>query len=485
MPERLTAVEWAALAQQTVRTPAVVGTVTIVGPVPVTDPDEQPGAAEEPIGADLLMELIRDRIRYVPRYRQRIREVPGRLADPVWVDDQHFDLDQHVRRAVLPRPGRAQQLREFTERVISRPMDRTRPLWDLYLVEGLDRGRTAIVSRTHLALVDGIDTVDLVQELLDADPQDVVAAVDDWSPLPEPGDAQLFAGAVTESVQQPRRIWTSLQHAVSDGLGLAAGVSETVGLVEPVSRLASELSRGAWTPTRTPLHGRVGERRRLAEVSHDLDQLHAVGRAYGHTVHDVLLAMITGGLRRWLLSRGEAVPDQTSLSALVPLSVDEDDDRPSSLGTTVVGHRARLPIGEPDGLARLHQIGYGTEAHQQSGRATSAEALSRIPGFAPPTLHVLGARTGAESLGSSHDLIITHAPGPESPVHLGRAPVVVSYPVLPLTQRHLLAIGATSYNGRMMIGLNADRDELDDLAVLAQSISDELSELLQTTKEDR
>ncbi|GAB3929228.1 hypothetical protein GCM10027613_47970 [Microlunatus endophyticus] len=283
MPDRLTALEQTTLALDTARTPATVGTVDIFAPGP------------DGFDYERLIGLIRDRIRYVPRYRQRILGVPGRLADPVWVDDNDFDLTFHVRRSALPRPGNRQQLREFAGRVLSRRIDRTRPLWELYFVEGLEDDGFALVGKTHQALVNGLDTVDLIQVLLDNSPDEPVDPQDNWHPLPEPSAIELVAGAVTEGLRDPTRTLANFQHALTDAVGVAVAVSEAVGFSGALSDLAADALRGTRIPGRTPLAGMVSEQRRVAVISADLDDLRAVRTEHDHTINDVVLAMITGG----------------------------------------------------------------------------------------------------------------------------------------------------------------------------------------------
>lgn len=465
MPTRLTPLEQTTLALDTTRTPAIVGSVDVFDPGPAGFDYER------------LIGLIRERISYVPRYRQRVLGVPGRLADPVWVDDSDFDLTYHVRRSALPRPGNRQQLREFVGRVICRRLDRSRPLWELYLVEGLEHDRIALVSKTHPGLVDGIDTVALGQVLLDNEPDEPAGTTDAWHPLPEPGPVELLAGAVTESIADPTRPFANLQHALTDAFGLAVAVSEVVGFGGPMSDLAADAVRGTRAPHRTPLSGSVSEQRRVTVISADLDDFRAVRADHDHTVNDVLLAVITGGLRSWLLTRGEAVDSTAALTALAPMSVTEEDGAPTSLGSRVEPRLIRLPVGEPNAVVRLHQVAYGTRAHKDSGRAVAAREIARLAGFAPGTLHALGVRAVGDLTRRPYDLLITNAPGPQTPVYLSGAPMVASFPVMPLANGHLLSIGATSYDGRVFIGLNADRDAFRDLDVLAQCLGDALEEL--------
>ena len=262
---------------------------------------------------------------------------------------------------------------------------------------------------------------------------------------------------------------------------MAVAVGEAVGGIGgALGELAGDALRGP-RPVRSPLAGLVSEQRRYATVSMRLADLRAVRAEHSHTINDVVLAVVTGGLRSWLLTRGESIGSGSSLTALVPMSVTEDDGEPTSLGSQVAPHLQRLPIGEPNPLMRLHQVAYATQAHKDSGRAVDARSLSDIAGFAPTTLHALGVRVAAEVMRKQHDLLVTNVPGPQVPLYAAGARLAASYPVLPLSAGHLLTIGVTSYNGDVYVGLTADRDAVRDLDVLAQCLADALEELLDTT----
>jgi diacylglycerol O-acyltransferase len=473
MPQRLTAFEVSLLALDTAHTPGHVGTIDIFDP------------GSESFDYERLIGLIRERIAYVPRYRQRVRGVPARLAGPVWVDDEGFDLTFHVRRSALPRPGTPEQLREFVGRILARRLDRSRPLWEVYLVEGLAENQFALVSKTHLALVDGLDTVDIGQVLLDSSPDAVSrtggAADQAWQPLPEPSSLELALGAMWENAQDPALAVDNLRGALTSALGVAVAVGEVVGGIGgALGELAGDALRGP-RPLRSPLAGLVSEQRRYATASMRLTDLRAVRAAHSQTINDVVLAVVTGGLRSWLLTRGESIGSGSSLTALVPMSVTEDDVEPTSLGSQVAPHLQRLPIGEPNALMRLHQVAYATQAHKDTGRAVGARSLSDIAGFAPATLHTLGVRVSAEVMRKQHDLLVTNVPGPQVPLYAAGARLAASYPALPLSAGHLLTIGVTSYNGEVFFGLTADRDAVRDLDVLAQCLTDALEELLDTT----
>jgi diacylglycerol O-acyltransferase len=472
MPQRLTPLEVSMLALDTAHTPGHVGTVDIF--------------ACGPDGFDYerLVSLLRDRLAYVPRYRRRVRSVPARLSSPVWVDDDHFDLTYHIRRSALPRPGTMEQLRDFVGRVLARRLDRSRPLWEMYLVEGLKDDRFALVAKSHLSLVDGIDTVDIGQVLLDASPEPLTLprATDPdegWRPLPEPSGAELVAGAVWQNARDPAQALENVRGALTGALGVAVAVGEAVGGIGGLlGELAGDALRGGRPPADSPLAGGVSEQRRVATARVPLADLKAVRDEHQHTVNDVVLTVITGALRAWLLTRGESVATGRSLTALVPMSVTEDGDLPTSLGSQVAPHLQTLPIGESNALMRLHQVAYGTQAHKDTGRAVGARALSGISGFAPTTLHALGVRVSAEVMRRQHDLVITNVPGPQVPLYAAGSRLVASYPVLPLEAGHLLSIGVTSYDGEVFVGLNADRDAVSDLDVLAQCLLDAVGELV-------
>ena len=469
MPESLSSLEMSLLALDTPHIPGHVGTVDVFG-----------GDAD--FDYEHLIGLIRDRIPFVPRYRMRVRTVPLALGPSVWVEDEDFDLTFHVRRSALPRPGTMEQLREFVGRVMARRLDRDRPLWEMYLVEGLQGNRFALVTKSHQALVDGMDTVDIGQMLLDETETPRVTPTESWQPNPEPTALDLLASSMIEGAQDPVVAIGNARRGVLNLLGLAVTVGEAVGGVGGVlGELAGSALRGSRPPAESPLGGIVSEQRRFATVAVALSDLRAVRATHDHTINDVVLAMITGGLRAWLLTRGIS-RSQAAFTALVPMSVIDDDGEPSSLGSQVAPHLMHLPVGEPNPLMRLHQISYGTQAHKDTGRAVDARSITDIAGFAPTTLHALGVRVAQEVVRKQHDLVITNVPGPQKPLYAAGAPLLASYPVIPLGSGHLLAIGVTSYNGQVYFGLTADRDKVSDLDVLAQCLEDSLEELLDTTE---
>ena len=408
MPQRLTALEVSLLALDTAHTPGHVGTVDIFAP------------GSESFDYERLIGLIRDRIAYVPRYRQRVRGVPAQLAGPVWVDDEDLDLTFHVRRSALPRPGTHDQLREFVGRIMARRLDRSRPLWEIYLVEGLAENQFALVTKSHLALVDGVDTVDLGQVLLDTDPSasGAVGGVEAtaWQPLPEPSPVDLLIGALWESAQDPVRAVENLRGALTGALGAVVAIGEVVGGVSgALGELAADALRGP-RPVGSPLAGLVSEQRRFATVQMSLADLRAVRATHQQTINDVVLAVISGGIRSWLLTRGESIGSGSSLTALVPMSVTDDDGEPTSLGSQVAPHLQ----GAADRRGELVDAAAPGGVCHQAPRTPAVPwrpALSDIAGFAPSTLHALGVRVSAEVMRKQHDLLVTNVPGPQVPLY--------------------------------------------------------------------
>ncbi len=428
---------------------------------------------------DRFVELIGERLGSVPRYRQKVREVPGRLGSPVWVDDPDFDLAYHVRRAALPAPGTDEQLRELVGRLQSRQLDRSRPLWEIYLVEGLrgpgPAGRFAVVSKTHHAMVDGLASIDIGAVLLDRTRTPRESPPDRWRPAPEPSSLALVADAVAGRLRRP---WTALdiaRRATADVSSAVTQVAVTAGSMFAAVRSAAR-GRGA---SPNPLNAPIGRQRRYATSAGDLDDYRAVRKAHGGTVNDVVLAVVAGGLRRWLVSRGEPVLPSATVRAMVPVSVRRRRDD-GGLGNQVSAYLVDLPVGRPDPVARLQSVIEAMQAHKRSGQAIGATALVDLVGLTPPTLHSLGARLSSSLSSRVFNVVVTNVPGPQVPLYAMGAPMLDMYPVVPLAMGQAVSVGITSYHGGVFYGLNADRDAMADVDVLAASIGDSLAELRET-----
>lgn len=465
MSDRLSALDASLLYLEAATTPMHVGAVSLF---------RRPRSGFD---YDRLVALIEERIGLVPRYRQKVREIPGWLARPVWVDDADFDITSHVRRSALPKPGSDAQLHELVARLMSRPLDHTRPLWEMNLVEGLARNRFAVVTKTHQAMIDGISAIDIGQVILDVSSSPRDTPEDLWMPRPEPSALGLVADAVSEVVARPAEVVDNVRTAALGGLATVRTVAGALGGVASAVRTAARLSPGG------PLNVPISTQRRFAAARTRLEDYRTLRRAHGGDVNDVVLAVVSGALRNWLLSRGQAVKASTTIRAMAPQSVraapGEGGDG-SLLGNRVASYLVDLPVGEPNPTVRLHHVSHAMRAHTMSGQSVGADALIRLGGFAPPTMHSLGARVASGFTQRIFNLVITNVPGPQFPLYSAGAKMLEMYPVVPLARNQAVSVGVTSYDGGLYYGLNADRDAMPDVDVLAGLIEESLEELLAT-----
>ena len=461
MTDRLSPMDVSFLYMETPTTAMHVGGVAIFQP-PSTGFDY-----------DRLVELISERITLVPRYRQKVKLIPGRIANPVWVDDESFDVTYHVRRSALPKPGTDAQLRDLVGRLQGRPLDRSRPLWEIYLVEGLERGRVGIITKTHHAMVDGIAAVDIGTVMLDLTPEPREVPADDWRPSREPGRGALVVGAVTDLVKRPTQAIDTTRSAIVD---VRATVGKVAGVASGVLQSVASMAKPA--PS-SPLNVRIGEQRRFAMADTDLDDYKRIRKTHGGTINDVVLATVSGALRSWLLTRGESVNAATTIRAMIPVSV-RSDGQSSQPGNRVSSYFVDLPVGEGSPVMRLHQVSFAMRGHKESGQSVGADALVQMSGFAPPTIHSLGARVASSMTRRLFNVVVTNVPGPQFPLYAAGARMLAMYPVVPLAKGQAVSIGLNSYDGGVYYGLNADRDAMPDIDVLADLIEESLSELVGT-----
>jgi WS/DGAT/MGAT family acyltransferase len=416
--------------------------------------------------ADRFVAQIGERLASVPRYRQKIREVPVHLGLPVWVDDPGFELDYHVRRSALPAPGTDAQLRELVGRLMSRQLDRARPLWEIYLVEGLSDDRFAIVTKIHHAMVDGLSSIDVGTVLLDVSPTPRESPADDWHPAPEPSGLELAADAVQEQLLRPQLMFGTAQRALLD----VQSVVRTGGAMLAAARSASRPAPA------NPLNAPIGKQRRYGTSAGALAEYKAIRMAHGGTVNDVVLAVVTGALRRWMTTRGEPVRATTTVRAMVPVSVRARSGG-GRLGNQISAYFVDLPVGEPDPVARLKTVTAAMAGHKSSGQAIGASALIGLVGLATPTLHSMSARLTSSMSSRVFNVVVTNVPGPQFPLYAMGARMRDMYPVVPLAKGQAVSIGITSYDGGIFYGLNADRDAMGDVDVLADAIGASLDEL--------
>jgi WS/DGAT/MGAT family acyltransferase len=427
-----------------------------------------------------LVRLIRQRLPYVPRYRQRIREVPLGLARPIWVDDERFDVTYHVRRSALPKPGSRQQLNELVARLMSRPLDRTRPLWEMYLIEGLDDGNFAIVSKSHQALVDGLSAVDIAQVMLDATEETAPAPHDSWSPQSEPTDPELLAQAFTELATRPAAAMEKVRSTAVDATHVVTQVGERV-----TGMLAAALAV-ARPQVPNPLNVPIGEQRRFATVDLSLSNMKQIRRAFGGTINDAILAVITGALRSWLLARGVGVAQGDTVRAMLPISIAVPNESSGYAGgNRVSATLVTLPVGEPDPAVRLQHLSYQLAEMGEGAHFVGADAIVNIAGFGPPTLHALGARVGSTLSSKLYNLVITNVPGPQFPLFAAGSRMLSVYPCVPLTHNQALSIGLISYDGGVYLGLNADRDAVPDLDLLVSCLHESAEEIVARSEQSQ
>jgi len=462
MPDRLSALDASFLYLEDATTPMHIGGVAVF---------RRPRSGFD---YDRLVDLIEQRLALVPRYRQKVVHVPGRLARPVWVDDPDFDVTYHVRRSALPKPGTDAQLQDLVARLMSRPLDHTRPLWETYLVEGLARNRIAVITKTHQAVVDGVG-VEIGQVILDVSPTPRQPVENLWMPQPEPSSLQLVADAVAEVVQRPGELVENVRSAAMDTVATVQKVASALG------GLASAVRTAATPAPGSPLNVRISSpQRRFAVARTKLEDFRAIRRTHGGTINDGVLAALSGAMRNWLLSRGEIVTGQTTMRAMAPLSVRDED---GSNGNQVSAYLVDLPVGEPNPVVRLHHVSHAMRAHQESGQSVAADTLVKVSGFAPPTLHALGARAASSFSRRLFNVVVTNVPGPQVPLYAAGAKMTEMFPVVPLAKNQALSIGVTSYDGGVYFGLNADRDAMSDVDVLAAMVEESVEELMGTVSE--
>ncbi|HVB27296.1 MAG TPA: wax ester/triacylglycerol synthase family O-acyltransferase, partial [Mycobacteriales bacterium] len=303
MPDRLSPLDVSFFYLETPTTGMHVGGVALFAAPP------------EGFDYDRLVALVTGRLHLVPRYRQKVRWVPGRIANPVWVDDPDFDVTYHVRRSALPRPGSDDQLRELVGRIQSRQLDRSRPLWEMYFVEGLAGGRLALLTKTHHAMVDGRSAMDIGSLILDSTPAPRAVPADDWVPDPEPSAASLISGAVLDTLRRPTAVLDTVRSEILDARAIAGKAWSTAGGLFAAARTAARSAPDS------PLNATIGEQRRYGMARTDLDDYKRVRKAHGGTVNDVVLTTVAGALRSWLLTRGEPVVPTSTVRAMVPVSV--------------------------------------------------------------------------------------------------------------------------------------------------------------------
>jgi diacylglycerol O-acyltransferase / wax synthase len=470
MVTRLSASDAAFYHLENTSTPMYVGSLSIL---------RKPRSG---LSYETLLASVEQRLPLIPRYRQKVREVTLGLARPVWIDDGDFDITYHIRRSALPSPGSDAQLHELIARLGSRPLDKSRPLWEMYLIEGLARNRVAIYTKSHQALVNGMTALEIGHVIADRTQKPPEFGEDIWIPGREPSDRQLLLGAIGEWITRPTAQLSAVRSAVME---VATNTGQLIEVGRRVADVARTVARG--TAPSSPLNTTVSRNRRFAVATGRLEDYRLVRARYDCDVNDVVLAVVAGALRNWLLSRGEPVTSTSTVRAVVPMSVypdaDLDTTGPGQAISEVSPFLVDLPVGEGNAVVRLSQIAHATEsASTTAGSLVDARTIVTLSGFAPPTLHAMGIRVATSFSARQFNLLITNVPGAQKQMYVAGTKLLETYAVPPLLNNQGLAIGVTSYNGMIYFGINADRDAMSDVDVLPSLLRESLDELLEAAQ---
>jgi diacylglycerol O-acyltransferase / wax synthase len=418
---------------------------------------------------DELLEAIERRLSLVPRYRQRLAFVPLAQGRPKWVDDPHLNLRYHVRNTALPAPGSEEQLKDLAGRVFAQQLDRDKPLWELWLAEGLEGDRFALLAKTHHALVDGVSGMDIVSVLFDTSPEPAAPTDpgDRWLPRPLPSRAELLGEALVERATIPAEVARSVRAVLRRPLRVLEGARDA----------AVGVGAMAWAGLNpapsTPYNDSIGPHRRFTWVRADLADLKAIKNGLGGTVNDVVLATVAGALGAHLRRRGEKT-DGLELRAMVPVSVRSDVER-GALGNRVAAMMAPLPVWCREPVARLDIVRQELKGLKSGGQAVGAKVLTELTAFAPPTIMDQAARLSARQ--RLFNLVVTNVPGPQFPLYLLGRRMLETFPMVPLAKNQALGVALLSYDGSINFGLVGDFDLLWDLDALANDVRDSLEEL--------
>lgn len=430
---------------------------------------------------ETLLATVEQRLPQIPRYRQKVREVTFGMARPVWIDDRDFDITYHVRRSALPSPGSDEQLHELIARLAARPLDKSRPLWEMYLVEGLEKNRIALYTKSHQALINGMGALEINHVIADRTRRPPAFPEDIWIPERDPGSTRLVIGAIGDWIAGPG---AQLRAVGSSLTGMVTSSTQLVDAARRVVDIARTVARG--TAPSSPLNAPVSRNRRFTVARGKLDDYRAVRARYDCDINDVVLAVVTGALGNWLMSRGEAVSSTATVRALAPLSVyaDEqlDSTGPGQAMSEVTPFLVDLPVGEGNAVVRLSQIAHATESNPAASSRVDARTIVTLSGFAPPTLHAMGIRVATSFAARSYNLLITNAPGAQSQMYIAGTKLLETYAVPPLLHNQALAISVTSYNGMLYFGINADRDAMSDVDLLPGLLTQALDELLEASR---
>ena len=421
------------------------------------------------IDIERLRAFVAGRLKYIPRYRQRLEWIPIE-RHPVWVDDEHFDLTYHVRHTALPAPGGDEQLRALAGRIYSQRLDRTRPLWEIWVVEGLQDDKVALVTKVHHCMIDGISGVDLLKVTLSPLADDTIEDPDEFEPRPAPSSLELLRDEAIRRARLPLEATKSLAGFVESSKDVADEVRHRVGAM-------IDSARSGWfsNASRTPINDPIGPNRRIAFHDTELDRVKGIKNALGGTVNDVVIAVVAGAVRSFLAEdRGVDVSD-LDFRVMVPVSI-RDDDQQGELGNQVTMWLIDLPIDEPDATDRLARVREATSHLKDTDQALGAAMLTQTASWTPGTLLSVAARVAAGTV-RPFNMTVTNVPGPQIPLYLLGARMTANYPMVPLWANHGIGVALFSYDGRMYWGVNSDWDLVPDIDRFVERIAGSVDDL--------
>jgi WS/DGAT/MGAT family acyltransferase len=457
--ERLSAQDSSFLLFETPTTPMHLGGTTIfeVGPL---------AAASGGVDIDRVRAYIGSRLHWIPRYRQKLKYIPIE-NHPVWVDEDRLNLHYHVRHTSLPKPGNEKQLKELSARILSQQLDRGRPLWEVWIVEGLEGGRFAMIVKTHHCVVDGISGVGLMSVLLNPTPDDTIEPPSEWRPRPAPSGAELLRDALRYRASQTAQVGRALGELVRRPERNRARVAENLSMAWGM------ITEGLKQPAQTPLNQSIGHYRRFDWKALPIEQVKEIKNRLGGSINDVILTTVAGAVGQFLAHRG-ALRKRLDYRTVIPVSVRSSDEQ-GQAGNRVSAWLLSLPVTQPDPLKRFERVKRTTERLKKNNHAKGIEILTQLAELSTPIL-TLGVGLAARM--SPYNLIVTNVPGPQTPLYMLGAPMIEGYPHVPLFENQGLAVALFSYNGRLCWGFNADWDLVPDLEVFVAAVERSFQQLL-------
>jgi diacylglycerol O-acyltransferase / wax synthase len=418
---------------------------------------------------DRLTERVRAKLPQVPRYRQTVRFVPLSLGRPVWVDDPHFNLSYHLRRTALPEPGGDEDLRRLVGRVMSQQLDRHKPLWEMWMIEGLSEQRWALLTKVHHSVVDGVAGTELLSAILDAERNPEPSSPEPWRPERQPWGAELAARALADRARSPLDALTPVLSSPSAAIRRGAEALEGLMTMSEVARPASASS----------LNGAIGAHRRWDWARSSLTDVKRIRTAFGGTVNDVVLTAIAGGFRELLASRGE--PVDRHVRSLVPVSV-RSNDQHGQFNNRVSALFTDLPVGIADSVERLAAVHRQMERLKRSHEAEAGEVLVALSGFAPAMFLSLALRTVTHVPQRNVNTVTTNVPGPQQPLYAAGRRMLECIPYVPLAGHVRIGVAIFSYDGNLAFGVTGDYDQAADIDILCRGIERSLAALLEASE---